>query len=241
MKRPSEVRRLSTAGGSSQCGNPRKALMWGVVAVLAVAVTSALPPAAIAQEPPPPTDWQHNPATGHFYKQVGPMTWAEAEAYAVSVGGHLVTINDQIEQDWLAAPFTQPKLWIGMNDRAVEGTWVWSSGEPVTYENWTPGEPNNYQGEDAAVMNWTDPWGMFGWNDLPDSGTDGAIVEVALDDLFDDMVADGRLPNKGVADSIMNQAEKAPLRALTNHLKDLVYRGRITQQTMDQILAMVAG
>ena len=69
----------------------------------------------------------------------------------------------------------------------------------------------------------------------------GWVVPMTLDELLDDMVSDGRLPNEGVASSIMKQAEKAPLRALTNHLKDLVYRGRITQQTMDQILVMVAG
>lgn len=135
--------------------------------------------------------WQLNPATGHYYRQVDNLTWVQAESYAVSVGGHLVTINDQAEQDWLSAIFTDPNLWIGMNDRAVEGSMVWSSGEQVTYTNWTVGEPNNCtfcgppdghgdlpQGEDAAVMNWTDPWGSIGWNDLADFGTLGAIVEV---------------------------------------------------------------
>jgi hypothetical protein len=66
-------------------------------------------------------------------------------------------------------------------------------------------------------------------------------VPTTLGELLDDMVADGRLPNEGVANSILKQAEKAPLKALTNHLKSLVNDGVIAQQTMDQILAMVAG
>jgi hypothetical protein len=175
---------------------------------------------------PRPEGWQHNPATGHDYLYVGDgMTWADAEEYAVSLGGHLVTINDAAENDWLIATFGT-QYWMGMNDIAVEGTWVWASGEPVTYTNWHVGEPNDIGGEDGGVVSGP----FFGqWNDE------------AVDQLLDDMVADGRLPNEGVAISIMKQAEKVPLKALTNHLSDLVRRGVITQLTMDQVLVMVAG
>ena len=34
-------------------------------------------------------------------------------------------------------------MWIGFNDFALDGTMEWSSGVPVTYENWYPGEPSN--------------------------------------------------------------------------------------------------
>jgi hypothetical protein len=129
--------------------------------------------------------WLFNPTTKNHYMQTEPMAWADAEAYAVSLGGHLVTINDQAEQDWLEATFDQPELWIGFSDLALEGTWVWSSGEPVTYTNWSSGEPNDNEGsEDAAVMNWLhaewpgpDPQPL-GWNDLPPSGLLGAVIEV---------------------------------------------------------------
>lgn len=55
------------------------------------------------------------------------------------------------------------------------------------------------------------------------------------------MVADGRLPKAGVVTSILRQAQRAPLGALTNHLMSLVADGVITQQTMDEILVMVGG
>lgn len=190
---------------------------------------------------PRPEGWQHNPVTGHDYLYVEDgMTWAEAEAYAVSLGGHLVTINDAAEDTWLVATLGT-EYWIGLNDRAVEGAWVWASGEPVTFTNWCPDEPNdNPPGEDA-VMIWNRP--PIGWNDVPDSSSMPFVAEVGpttLDRLLDGMVADGRL-SEGLASSIMKQAEKAPLRALTNHLSDLVRRGVITQLTMDQVLVMVAG
>ena len=133
--------------------------------------------------------WQFNPTTKNHYMQTEPMTWADAEAHAVSLGGHLVTINDQAEQDWLEATFTQPLLRIGFNDIAAEGIWVWSSGEPVTYTDWLSGEPNNCgfwtpevpicQDEDAAVINYSD-WqtGTLGWNDLSADAQQSAIIEV---------------------------------------------------------------
>jgi hypothetical protein len=189
---------------------------------------------------PRPEGWQHNPVNGHAYLYVGDgMTWADAEEYAVSLGGHLVTINDAAENDWLIATFGT-QYWMGMNDIAVEGTWVWASGEPVTYTNWHVGEPNDIGGEDGGVVSGP----FFGqWNDEAVDGAQAFVVEVVptLDQLLDDMVVDGRLPNEGVAISIMKQAEKVPLKALTNHLSDLVRRGVITQLTMDQVLVMVAG
>jgi len=112
-----------------------------------------------------------NPATGHWYDIVSSApdgSWLSAETNANALGGHLVTINDAAEETWLRSVFGEQTLyWIGFNDVAVEGTWVWVSGEPVTYTNWDAGEPNNSMppatGEDYAVLNWNAATG--GWND----------------------------------------------------------------------------
>ena len=45
-----------------------------------------------------------------------------------------------------------PDFWIGLNDIANEGTYLWDSGEAVGYTNWNPGEPNNSNNEDAVHM-----------------------------------------------------------------------------------------
>jgi hypothetical protein len=152
--------------------------------VAAIAVAFIIAVVGVTATPRPATasgfgQWHHNPATGHFYAQVNGVAWPEAEAQAVAVGGHLVTINDQAEESWLEATFTAPNLWIGFTDSAVEGTWVWSSGEPVTYTNWIPGQPDDWQavgGEDYAVMNATWQVGL-GWDDWDGKSING-IVEV---------------------------------------------------------------
>ena len=92
---------------------------------------------------------------GHGYLLTGwAQTWTAAEAYAQSLGGHLVTVNDQAEQEWLYATFGRSlHLWIGLTDEAEEGTWAWSSGESVGYTNWYPGQPNSGDSWDYALMN----------------------------------------------------------------------------------------
>jgi hypothetical protein len=124
---------------------------------------------------PRPQGWQHNPVTGHDYLYVDdPMSWAEAEEFAVSLGGHLVTINDAAEDAWLVATLGTD-YWTGFNDIAQEGAWRWVSGESVTFTNWLSGEPTDSPpGEDAARIENRPP---IGWNDLPADALIGSVVE----------------------------------------------------------------
>ncbi|MDB9485409.1 lectin-like protein, partial [Dolichospermum circinale CS-537/01] len=98
-------------------------------------------------------------------------TWQQAQAQAQSLGGNLVTINSQEEQDWLVSTFGgNEELWIGLTDEVTEGQFNWASNETSTYTNWFPGQPDNGgpEGEDYVVMN----FGAAGqWNDYPDPTT----------------------------------------------------------------------
>ena len=68
------------------------------------------------------------------------LTWTAAEAEAVSLGGHLASINDAAENIWVLSAFNLNFCnWIGLN--RVGENWVWSSGEPVNYTNWISGYP----------------------------------------------------------------------------------------------------
>jgi hypothetical protein len=88
------------------------------------------------------------------------------------LGGHLATIRTASEQAWIESNFGAylgtNGLWIGLNDLTTEGQWVWSSGEPVTFLNWAPGEPNNGSTleEDAGqLLGTASGLAQWQWND----------------------------------------------------------------------------
>jgi len=120
-----------------------------------------------------------NPATGHNYYLLNTENWTSSEAEAITLGGHLVTVNDAAENTWLLSTFSNyggitRALWTGLNDAAQEGNFVWSDGETATYRNWEAGQPDNgdgaYPNEDW-VMIWPSPGPRDPgtWNDYLDS------------------------------------------------------------------------
>jgi len=143
---------------------------------------------------------------GHYYALTPVATnWAAAEALAVSWGGTLATITSEAEQKFINDTFLTGALehrpvWIGLMDKAAKkGPWKlklgpvkveigdapkpsynqWVTGEPINYQNWKPGQPDNCGGnEHYGVINWFDsdspPRGIKGdWNDAPLDGTRG--------------------------------------------------------------------
>ena len=117
-----------------------------------------------------------NPANGHEYYALDYSTWAAAEAEAVALGGHLVTITSASENGWVWTTFAAyGPFWIGFTDEAAEGSFEWTSGEPSAYTSWwvANGEPNNFGGiEHYAEMN------NAVWNDNTATGFLRAVVEV---------------------------------------------------------------
>jgi hypothetical protein len=146
-------------------------------AILGLLLTASL--AAAAGVAAQSLDWVRNPGTGHWYAILHDMTWAEGEAYAVSLGGHLATINDEAEDRWIPATFQEEAL-AGFNDLDKDGTWVWASGETATYTNWLPDEPYHGGGtSDVLLLNFDDN-GAYGWLALPIELTVdlGLLIEV---------------------------------------------------------------
>jgi hypothetical protein len=115
-----------------------------------------------------------NPANGHTYYLLTQSRWTAAEAEAISLGGHLATINEVAEDNWVFDTFNRPGqygLWIGLNDVATEGNFVWSSGEPAPYRNWSGGQPDNYLGREDHGMIFVEGhgWPSRKWNDFWDT------------------------------------------------------------------------
>jgi hypothetical protein len=85
-----------------------------------------------------------NPSNGHGYTLLDPSNWTDAEAAAVALGGHLVSIGDAAENAWVFATFGQARdLWIGLYEDAAG--LHWTDGSAVVYTNiWdhTPGYPS---------------------------------------------------------------------------------------------------
>jgi hypothetical protein len=124
-----------------------------------------------------------NPVTGHtYFVSEDYTTWAQAEAWATSLGGHLVTINDSAEDGWMQTHLglASGYYWIGGRD-PIEGTFEWVTGEPFLYQNFMAGEPDDdagigwgadYLALSAAGWAWVDTNGDFvGF-------VNGAIAEV---------------------------------------------------------------
>jgi hypothetical protein len=139
-----------------------------------------------------PVEWSvASGGNGHLYDTTPTgSSWTDAEAYAVSQGGHLVTIDDAAEMAFIQSTFLNGALggetfWIGLTsptgDWTDPATWGWVSGSTSTYRNWRAGQPDFGTGNNDryAVVNFihgNDPT----WDNFPDSsfGTPRGIFEV---------------------------------------------------------------
>jgi hypothetical protein len=124
----------------------------------------------------PKLDYHVSPINGNRYALTPPMEWPDAEALAVQEGGHLATVRSQAEQDWLWKTFGGADLWIGFNDLAVEGQWVWTSGESVSYTNWALNQPDNQNSLQHTAKLWNSKGGQ--WDD-DNPGVKSGIVELS--------------------------------------------------------------
>ena len=79
----------------------------------------------------------------YFISNSSNYTYAQANSIAIQNGGHLAVISSQEENDFLASQLNQDVVWIGYNDEANEGTFIWANGAAAEYTNWYGSEPNN--------------------------------------------------------------------------------------------------
>lgn len=113
---------------------------------------------------------------GHKYKLFDhSMTWTDANNYCESLGGHLLTINFEGEQNFITSLIdssSKKNIWLGAE--LNNGSFKWVTDEEFSYTNWDSGEPNNVFGMQNAIMMYTKNGnGTAGkWNDESKEGRD---------------------------------------------------------------------
>ena len=133
-----------------------------------------------------------------------PLQWIDANEDAISQTysgktGHLADVLSLEENQFINGLSNLQGLWIGLTDRegvapqrtnygalapqeATTNTtrgWAWTSGKEFVFNNWVPGEPNNWDGDSAGTATtgyedvvelyssgqWNDHSGGFGLNE----------------------------------------------------------------------------
>ena len=88
-------------------------------------------------------DWIRNPANGHYYKLIPPMTWEEARALTQNdpeYDGYLTTIIHAPENAWVHGVFGPAgDFFIGLYDPGT-GEYAWHQGD-ATFRNWIEEAP----------------------------------------------------------------------------------------------------
>ena len=62
----------------------------------------------------------------------------------------LVTVHNQTENVYIQHRNNGEKSWIGLNDRSVEGSFVWTNKELSSFRFWARNQPNNWKNEDCV-------------------------------------------------------------------------------------------
>lgn len=102
------------------------------------------------------------PTTHHCYKfDPGPIArWNDAQASCKAWGGDLASVGSSAEYSFLVT-FIPRNTWLGANDIATEGTYVWPTLEPFAYASWEPSYPQDTNHSLNCVATGT----QLGWLD----------------------------------------------------------------------------
>ncbi|KAL9962005.1 hypothetical protein ACROYT_G031057 [Oculina patagonica] len=77
-------------------------------------------------------------------------SWLAAVSNCTTMGSHLVTVHNQEENVYIQHRHNGERSWIGLNDRSVEGSFVWTNREISSFRFWETKQPNNLKNEDCV-------------------------------------------------------------------------------------------
>jgi len=94
----------------------------------------------------------------------GKKNFTDAQEDCKSLGGYLAEPRSASINNFLKTLTFDRRLWIGLSDEEIEGTWVWQSDNAVvTWEDWYSGHPSNSTIPNCAIY---------------DSGNDGWMNKI---------------------------------------------------------------
>ncbi len=102
---------------------------------------------------------------GHTYVLYQINTpWQYAKTFCESKDGHLATITDETEWEFIKWFLEGKTTWLG-GYLTPEQNWEWVTNEEFSFTDWLPGEPNNASGDEGYLGTYVDNK----WNDFPNS------------------------------------------------------------------------
>ncbi len=107
---------------------------------------------------------------GHNYFVSSPfnaLSWEDANAASSSIGGHLVVITSEDEQDFLSDNLDIGLYRIGLRYSPSLGEFKWVNGEPFVYENWGDDQPGGILEGDYVFNLDFNGSPIDGWYDAP--------------------------------------------------------------------------
>jgi hypothetical protein len=148
-----------------------KGLSKPTAPALALGIALSLSTAPAVQAYTPVVSFTYDGKSYTAYNNTSPITWSEARAYALSVGGDLVSLDTAAENGavfaqitnynnlWNSVPYSQlAGPYIGLFQPNASDTltgWQWVDGSLLTNASWYTGQPDNAYGVEnvAAYFN----------------------------------------------------------------------------------------
>jgi len=120
--------------------------------------------------------FEHEDAiTHHCYLYDGSvLRWNDAQASCKAWGGDLAAVGSGPEYSFMLS-FVSKATWIGANDVAVEGTFMWTTQEPFVFTSWDTGDPQDTN----HSVNCVSIGSALTWQDRPCGSTQCSVCERA--------------------------------------------------------------
>ena len=170
--------------------------------VIASLLASAMSPAAIAgHDGGQAVQWPvTDGGNGHWYcRIVSSKTWQDAKAASEALGGHLATIASAEEDVFCFKACGSGDVWLGGFRADANSPWQWVTGEPWSYANWAPGQPDTCCGNPNYLWYWSFSPGS--WDNSTSSWEVHFLVEWSADCNGDGVVDFGQIRAGELADT----------------------------------------